>query len=120
MKICKKCGSTDRDKRNKCKPCGKEYVAACRKRNPTRYKAINRKSQLKGCYGITPEEFNKLLEQQEGKCAICASLKANTVDHCHKTGKIRGILCRSCNVAIGFFLDNPNIMRQAASYVETR
>lgn len=70
-------------------------------------KDVRRDSLLKREYGITLEEYNRMLTAQNGKCAICkqsdASKKALAVDHCHKSGKVRGLLCGSCNVKLGWF-----------------
>lgn len=66
---------------------------------------------LKYHYGLTLTQFNSLLEAQGGVCAICG--KINTcgirlfVDHCHKTNKVRGLLCRKCNILLGHFRDQP-------------
>lgn len=75
-------------------------------------------------YGITTEEYDALMEVQGGACAICGSTewpgKNNTphVDHCHTTGKIRGLLCGKCNVALGNMDDDPARLRAAADYLE--
>ena len=64
-----------------------------------------RKYMYKTLYGITQEDYNLLLEKQDGKCAICKRPpkegKILCVDHCHGTGKVRGLLCHGCNTAIG-------------------
>lgn len=76
-------------------------------------------------YGITPKEFAALLEAQRGGCAICgasAGWRANggrlVVDHNHRTDKVRGLLCPSCNRGLGQFVDDPRILRAAATYLE--
>lgn len=73
-------------------------------------------------FGIAPGYYDDLLKLQEGKCAICESeLKQeknlSVIDHCHKTGEIRGILCIKCNTAIGFFGDKPSLFKQAMRYI---
>lgn len=70
-------------------------------------------------YGITLQEKEKMLEEQDGKCAICERiiLGRSCVDHDHKTGKIRKILCDSCNTGIGFFGDSSSLLLKAASYL---
>ena len=72
-------------------------------------------------YGITMEDRNEMIDKQEGKCATCGNildLGFNThVDHCHSTGKVRGILCSSCNAAIGYIKDDPRIANNIASYL---
>lgn len=81
-------------------------------------------------YGISFDELGELLSlSKEFGCFICgreSTTKTSSgknyvpynIDHCHRTGKIRGLLCRSCNSALGHFMDNPIILRHAAGYVE--
>lgn len=78
-------------------------------------------------YGITLADFNLLLAAQNGVCKLCKKEEKNprkfgiqllAVDHCHKTNKIRGLLCSLCNRGLGFFGDDPHILRAAASYLE--
>lgn len=69
-------------------------------------KVIERKVALKKLYGITPERYSKMLQEQGGKCAICGGLpiqKRLAVDHDHETGKVRGLLCACCNMSLGQF-----------------
>ena len=77
-------------------------------------------------YGITGEQFNEMLEGQNGVCAICERPETTTrmgklrplcIDHNHKTGKIRGLLCSNCNQALGKFKDNPETLMRAAKYL---
>lgn len=69
-------------------------------------------------YGLTPETYNALLERQCNKCAICQEVFVRTphIDHCHDSGKIRGLLCSNCNVGIGY-LSKKDILHQAARYL---
>lgn len=91
--------------------------AKYRKANPELYSLIKRKS----AYGITPEQFKNMLKSQGRRCAICLKKfnkpKQTHVDHCHKTGKVRGILCHLCNAALGFFGDSIEVLRSAISYL---
>lgn len=74
-------------------------------------------------YGITSEQFRELLARQGGKCAICERSSENSfifplLDHCHVTKKIRGILCKRCNLGIGFFQESPEVLRKVLAYLE--
>lgn len=79
-------------------------------------------------YGLTPEDFEAMLKNQRGKCAIpeCGAetpggrSKRWHVDHDHVTGVVRGLLCNSCNVGLGFFDDRPELLRAAAAYLERK
>lgn len=71
---------------------------------------------------ITLKEYDKLLEKQNGKCAICGTETPGGpgrfhIDHDHPTGEIRGLLCNNCNRALGLFKDNPEILMVAAQYL---
>lgn len=75
-------------------------------------------------YGLTPETYMELSASQDHKCAICGdpygmeSLKHPLyVDHCHKTGEVRGLLCSRCNTGLGLFRDNPDLMLAAVTYL---
>lgn len=70
--------------------------------------------------GITIEQFNQLLAEQDGRCAVCGRERRLDIDHCHDTGAVRGLLCGPCNRALGFLDDNPALMRAAAEYIERR
>jgi len=75
-------------------------------------------------YGITLERFNEMNEAQGGVCAIClqnrptSRIKRLVVDHDHKTGGIRGLLCHRCNCGLGYFADDVNLIRRAIDYLE--
>lgn len=78
--------------------------------------------RLKSMYGITPEEYDAILESQGGGCAICevkasVSGRALHVDHDHESGKVRGILCTHCNPGIGYFKDNLQLLEKAMIYL---
>ena len=80
---------------------------------------------LKRTYGLSKADFDVMLDKQNGKCAICKKeapthhKKRLNVDHCHKTGAIRGLLCDACNRGIGLFKDNPELLQKAISYLST-
>jgi len=79
---------------------------------------------LKRIYGISLEDYMLMFERQNGRCAICSHVfdikyKKNIhVDHCHRTGKVRGLLCSLCNAGLGNFKDNQEFLRNAASYLD--
>lgn len=78
-----------------------------------------RSARIKRCYGISPEQHEALLTRQGGACAICRkrSDEPLIVDHCHLTGEVRGLLCRGCNLGLGFFKDDARLMAAAIAYL---
>ena len=84
----------------------------------------SRKAHLKRMFGITLEEYDKKLNEQNGVCEICSepekSIRNNflAVDHSHETGKIRGLLCTNCNRALGLFKDNIELLEKAIKYLK--
>lgn len=102
----------------------REYYKKQMTENYEYYSKSTRNRILKIKYGITLEEYNILFNKQMGCCAICLIHQTNqrgfsmAVDHCHKTNKIRGLLCFMCNTAIGKFQDNPEVLRNALNYLE--
>ncbi len=85
-----------------------------------------RDTQLKKHYGITLADWEAMYLAQGGVCAVCKATETDkssryanlAVDHCHTTGKVRGLLCNACNRAIGFLRDDPQIARALAAYLE--
>ena len=100
--------------------------------NPDKAKAHQSKSYASGkwrdgwyrrAYGISEELYLKTLERQKGKCAICGTTEPGGrgrfhVDHDHKSGAVRKLLCKSCNYGLGNFKDRPDILRLAADYLD--
>ena len=81
-----------------------------------------RKSQWKIKYGLTPTEYNRIYSKQRGLCAICGAhaVELNCflcVDHDHKTGKIRGLLCKNCNTGLGMFVESRGNLIKAIQYL---
>jgi len=83
---------------------------------------VGRRNHLKRKYGLTPSEADLLLIEQGGTCAICKKAhwngKAPFIDHDHKTEKVRGVLCNSCNMALGFLRDNIEIAQGVVEYLK--
>jgi Recombination endonuclease VII len=77
---------------------------------------------LKCSYRTSLEEYEQLLVRQNGACPICGkqTTKRLCVDHCHATGRVRGLLCSKCNLGIGQLDDDPGLMRAAIAYVSRR
>lgn len=102
-----------------CKDCKNEVRIAAQKLDPFR----KRRYILKTKYGMTLDDYDKLLAEQGGVCAICYGPARDrwgrfNVDHDHSTNIVRGLLCVPCNQAIGHFYDDPKRCRQAATYLE--
>ena len=98
-----------------CKACRNE------KRRGTRQEE-GHKTRMKK-YGLTPEDYENMLKEQHYSCAIChthiSKLKVRLhVDHCHTTGKVRGLLCVKCNQGIGMFNDDAELLDRAMDYLE--
>jgi hypothetical protein len=93
----------------------KEY----RELNKEKLKIHNRRWHLKYLYGITLEAYDEMLEKQKNSCAICREITNEPlyIDHCHNSGKIRGLLCNKCNLGVGHFKDNPELMIRASQYI---
>lgn len=68
-------------------------------------------------YGITPEQYERMVIEQDGKCAICEEKQPLLVDHDHRTGKLRKLLCRKCNSLLGMCDDNTDKLQKAAAYL---
>lgn len=125
------CSADDCDKPAKCKGMCMSHYSRARyaagHRPPSASHEGRRKVRLKGRYGITPEDYDRLLAEQGERCAICRGHVSEVakpshwaevlcVDHCHDTGVVRGLLCNDCNlvVARGHTSD---ILRRAAEYL---
>jgi hypothetical protein len=97
-----------------CKPC---HNAATREER-VRNHGSTRNYHLKRRYGITDDDFERMLASQGGLCAICHVVPGTFVDHCHRTGQVRGVLCFNCNNGLGHFGDNTVLLELAAMYLE--
>lgn len=97
------------------------YRATWRDKNRADYKLRMRKNVL-AAYGLTLETYDALYQLQGGRCGICTTSqkelrKTLHVDHDHVTGRVRGLLCSSCNRAIGWLKDDPAVLDRAAKYL---
>lgn len=122
-----------------CKECNKEYKRQLRLRipssreaailrskrwreeNPDRASSAIREATLKKKYGITQKQYNDMLLSQDNKCHICGvepTKQRLHVDHNHLTGKVRALLCQSCNTSIGKMKESPSLLRKLADYLE--
>lgn len=114
--------------RSRCKPCNAEYARNWNNTNKERAVETKRRRELPLLYGITYEQYEDMHDAQQGVCALCGQKETSThstgtpfrlaVDHCHTTGRVRGLLCQNCNRAIGLLKDNPVLLRKAADYIE--
>jgi hypothetical protein len=126
VKRCPDCGATkplDEFPRNKnyrdgrhpyCKPCHN----ARGKESKQRLYGGSRHYHLKRRYGIGADDFDRLVEEQGGMCAICGRRDPEHVDHSHATGEVRGILCFNCNGGLGQFRDSVDALRSAVAYLD--
>ena len=108
----------------------KDKIATRNRDYKIKYPDKYQNSRLKHHYGITLDQYRALNDAQGGKCAICrkeehrftsgSPTKVNqlAVDHCHKTKRVRGLLCAHCNSAIGHVRDDPEILRVMIEYLE--
>lgn len=135
MKTCSKCGEQKETVqyypapqcvdgvRPECRACNKN-ARAVRHRHAKKHNPEQRKSVvLKSKYGITMTDFNNMVASQEAKCKICKSTYPGpkgrfAVDHCHKTNKVRGLLCYLCNIGLGSFRDNQEFLLSAVEYLK--
>lgn len=102
----------------------KERLKEKKKHYHSQTKEYRRWYTIKKRYGLTKEEYENMLLLQNNKCAICENTKSghrNTdemvVDHCHKTNKVRGLLCNRCNTLLGLIEDNPTFMQNISKYL---
>ncbi|MFG2619770.1 endonuclease VII domain-containing protein [Streptomyces sp. NPDC048507] len=92
----------------------------CRRRREARGRAVTGRPAFhpKRSYGTAEAGRDVMIGARGGVRAICRTGPAEHVDHDHQTGKVRGVLCFSCNAALGQFKDRPDVIRRAAAYVE--
>lgn len=124
---CKDCNNfyvNERQKfRRKTDPEYRKKINERSKKYYSKRKESNYKTSLKRNYNMTPEQYDLLFKQQNGCCKICGVnqkllKKRLFVDHCHKTGKVRGLLCQMCNHALGLLKDNKQNIENMLKYLE--
>lgn len=137
MKQCSKCKEWKEEiKFNKRKERNglRSECKICQSQNAKNYYIINKKSlkifsskekksnenqRLNRIYNITMEDYNNMYNNQNGKCLICEeSFEKLCIDHDHKTGKVRGLLCRNCNGGIGLLKENIHIIKNSLNYLK--
>jgi hypothetical protein len=97
-----------------------QYLKAYRKNNALAL----RHAYIASKFGLTSTQVEALLKQQKGVCAVCENTETAkgkstlSIDHDHKTGAVRGLLCTRCNQALGMMKDSPTLLRKAAKYLE--
>lgn len=114
--------------RSECKECSSVRARQWFADNSDRANDNRRRWNLQKTYGLSVTQYNALMRKQGGVCAVCGKSELSehgrtgkqfrlAVDHCHRTGAIRGLLCQKCNRAIGLLDDSPALMRKAISYL---
>jgi uncharacterized membrane protein len=122
-KVCKKTKHRDdfyKGQRTTCKPCYNQRSKQWAKENPDAVKKHRKKKNLKEKYGLSVEEYDKMFQQQGGRCYLCHSdhpRRALNVDHCHTTGTIRELLCDRCNMALGLLKDDIALIDKIRRYL---
>lgn len=119
--------STNKDGRQRrCAKCTIKYNLARYHKNPEKFRAYQKKydkdsnAKLRARlrkYGLTQEEFDSMMCAAAGRCALCNKQADLFIDHCHKTQKIRGLLCLQCNTALGNFQDDVLLLKKAIQYL---
>lgn len=128
-KICKIC-KIEKDisdfytGRKDCKDCKNAKARQWRKDNPenvARHKERHKWYLKERRYGVTQEQYELMLKEQNNRCKLCDNKFKNTkethIDHCHNSNKVRGLLCNSCNLALGQFNDDIELMENAIEYL---
>ncbi|MFE2326138.1 endonuclease VII domain-containing protein [Streptomyces sp. NPDC059385] len=143
-KTCRKCGitktladfslsrqataTTNGVYRSDCKECCSARALQWFRDNKERHKETKHRWTLAKNYGLSPDEYAAMLEAQGGVCAICGQAETKrhgrtgtefrlAVDHCHQTGRVRGLLCQTCNRVIGLFKDDVERHQRAIDYL---
>lgn len=111
---CRKYGTENKPRRN-------ARLKQWRKENPDKAKKLDRRRMLKRNYGLSPESADKLFRDAGEKCEVCGTAETRLcIDHCHTTGRVRGILCTSCNTFLGRIENNSSLLKNLETYLKTR
>lgn len=118
LKLCKRCKL--QKELSEYYKFGNYYIAVCKicyvaRRNKARIRVYD----LQRKYKLTDSEYDNLVKQCKGLCLICKKTSKLNVDHNHKTGKVRGLLCTPCNRGLGMFQDSPELLITAAQYLQS-
>ena len=104
-----------------CQPCRNTEKRLIYADSPE-FREYSKRKHIRNAYGLTPEQYDAMIEVQGGRCAVCREPldfgQQTHVDHCHATDRIRGILCHPCNIALGNARDDPQRLRDLADYLE--
>lgn len=107
----------------RCRVCERAYAKEWRDANPERVAERQKWLRIKHRYGLTREQYEAMLADQNDVCAICHNPQSDWitdalyVDHCHATKRVRGLLCAPCNSALGHMKDDPERLIRAAEYL---
>lgn len=107
-----------------CKVCNKIRNKRWRDANPGAHRLAYVKGHVRRKYGLSWEDYTRLFDRQKGECALCQSghdlleVGGLCVDHDHDTGKVRGLLCKGCNSALGALGDSVRAIRHVLAYLE--
>lgn len=135
MKVCKRSHDWDNDRYRQCNHCqqisntksrkkwrannlekARAYAREWAQNNPEKTK----QSRLKYRYSLEQQDYLSLQNEQNQCCAVCKTKTVLFIDHSHSTKKVRGLLCRDCNLMLGFARDIPDLLRAGADYLEEK
>lgn len=117
-------------RKNYCKICHniaqRAHTLKRKTEDPEQWRQFRWEKHIKSAYGLTPEDYWKMAEEQDHKCFICgtsdnfaAKVPSRLyVDHCHMTGKVRSLLCYHCNSMLGLCREDTEILKRAIDYLE--
>jgi hypothetical protein len=127
-KKCTKCGGIKKleafSKDNRAKDGRQSRCKLCQSEVKRQMASYYRSKHLEYKYGITQDDYNRMLEEQESCCSICGIHEKHcehqrlAVDHDHNTGEVRGLICKKCNQAIGLLQDNSEFAYNAYQYLQ--